>query len=67
MADGTFKCECVDVYFGDNCEKGKWKLKNTSIFFYFFFFSHFLSFFLSDFQSYLLRFLKVVYFNVSEK
>ena len=59
MGVGTFKCECVKLYFGDYCEKGKWKLNDT-IFFYFFFFCHFLSFYLADFQSYLLRFKKVV-------
>ena len=67
MTDGTFKCECVKLYFGDYCEKGERKLNNTLIFFYFVLFSHFLSFYLSDFQSYLLHFLKVVYFNVTEK
>ena len=60
MRDGTFKCECVKLYFGDYCERGKWKLNDTIFFFYFFFFSHFLSFYLADFQSYFLRFKKVV-------
>ena len=32
MGDVTFKCECVKLYFGDYCEKGKWKLNDTIFF-----------------------------------
>ena len=32
MGVGIFKCECVKLYFGDYCEKGKWKLNDTIFF-----------------------------------